>query len=215
MAGAGAIGAIAGSLLGKAIDFGFGAASGAMYEKQVRELRRTAYQDMMHSMKAAGLNPVLAAGASPGNSAAYNIQTGTTDLAGSLQNVATAKQAEAQAETAEALRDPTKHKLESEVDVNKQREVAIMEEVSNRHHQNAQIQAATDLARAQEAEALKKAGLLDVSAKEVEARTKAMQADNVKREQDAKIYEGIEGEILRRIEAYTGAVLGGRKAMGK
>lgn len=200
--------AIGGSILDKGIDFGFGVASGAMYEKQVRELRRTAYQDMVHSMKAAGLNPVLAVGANPGNSAAYSIQTGQSDVAGDLKSVTSAKEAAAKTETEDQLREPRK----LEVIWNQNR---LMEEVANRHRENRHIEANTELAHALEAKALKEAGLLDVSAKEVAERTKALEAENVKRRQEADIYDGLEGAILRRIEAYTGAITGGRKAMGK
>lgn len=42
------------------------------YAQQVRHLRRREYQDMMFSMKKAGLNPMLASGATPGHSAAFS-----------------------------------------------------------------------------------------------------------------------------------------------
>jgi len=202
------LGGLGTSLFGKAVDFGFGAASNAMYEKQVRELRRTAYQDMMHSMKAAGLNPVLAAGASPGGASAAQIATGMTDAAGAIANVSTAKAAQEQAQTTEETRPEQITKLKWEQD-------RLMEEVSNRHRTNENIEADTKYKQALEMKALKEAGLLDVTARDVGARADATEYENKKREQDAEIYEGIEGAILRRIEAYTGAVLGGRKAMGK
>lgn len=41
----------------------------------IRTLRRREYQDMMHSMREAGLNPILASGATPGHSAAAAIPT--------------------------------------------------------------------------------------------------------------------------------------------
>jgi len=47
------------------------------YASQVRHLRRREYQDMVFSLKQAGLNPALAYGASPGHSGAYHAQVPT------------------------------------------------------------------------------------------------------------------------------------------
>lgn len=52
------------------MSFGFANKARNQYASQVRHLRRREYQDMMFSMKQAGLNPILAAGATPGHSAA-------------------------------------------------------------------------------------------------------------------------------------------------
>lgn len=41
----------------------------------IRTLRRREYQDMVHSLTQAGLNPVLAVGASPGHATAQQVQT--------------------------------------------------------------------------------------------------------------------------------------------
>jgi len=41
----------------------------------IRTLRRREYQDMVHSLKAAGLNPVLAVGATPGHATAQQVRT--------------------------------------------------------------------------------------------------------------------------------------------
>jgi len=114
-------GAVGNELLGAASSIGGAAFNAAM----TRSLRRTAYQDQMHSMRQAGLNPILAAGAQPGyaNTGTANVKT---DIAGSAQRLAevsklpqqkavlaaqntqalaSARQAEAQADTAEAIRD--------------------------------------------------------------------------------------------------------------
>jgi len=76
---AAAAAAFGGDVLSKGLDLGFGAASSAIQLKMQRKLRRTAYQDTMHSMRKAGLNPILAAGATPmgGTITAPNIGTGT------------------------------------------------------------------------------------------------------------------------------------------
>jgi len=74
------------------------------YASQVRHLRRREYQDMVHSMKEAGLNPILAVGATPGHSAAYMgrgiDQSPGIDIAGKYAQTTSAKAAETQATTA-------------------------------------------------------------------------------------------------------------------
>lgn len=55
---------------GAGLNYGVWRAQQKNYASQVRHLRRREYQDMMFSMKQAGLNPILAAGATPGHSAA-------------------------------------------------------------------------------------------------------------------------------------------------
>lgn len=113
-----------GALAQAGLQFGSNAGSAMLNAKITRDLRRTAYQDQMHSMRAAGLNPILAAGAQPGYS-----NTGTMDP-GNISNavdssfrasknkeeqallraqettaIANAREAQAKADTAEALRD--------------------------------------------------------------------------------------------------------------
>lgn len=61
---------------GKGLEWAVSSMARNRYASQVRHLRRREYQDMMFSMKQAGLNPILAAGASPGHSAAMMQQTG-------------------------------------------------------------------------------------------------------------------------------------------
>lgn len=67
---------VGGGILGKAIDFGFGAASSALSYKYMRKARRTQFQDTMHSMRQAGLNPILAAGAQSPTSWGPSADTG-------------------------------------------------------------------------------------------------------------------------------------------
>lgn len=61
---------------GKGLDYGIFRKMRDDYASQVRHLRRREYQDMMFSMKAAGLNPILASGATPGHSAAMQGSVG-------------------------------------------------------------------------------------------------------------------------------------------
>lgn len=81
---------------GAGMNWGIASMARNRYASQVRHLRRREYQDMMFSMKQAGLNPILAGGAQPGHSAAMNMdfqQTSSTANVGSA--VAANRQADA------------------------------------------------------------------------------------------------------------------------
>lgn len=58
------------------MNFAIGNMNRQRYASQVRHLRRREYQDMVFSMKQAGLNPMLATGATPGHSAGMMVQQG-------------------------------------------------------------------------------------------------------------------------------------------
>lgn len=82
--GSSAGGAFAGDLVGNlftmgqsAFNWGLGNKSADQYKSSVRHLRRREYQDMMFSMKKAGLNPILASGATPGHSASAMVGQGS------------------------------------------------------------------------------------------------------------------------------------------
>lgn len=64
---------------GAGLNYGVWRAQSKNYASQVRHLRRREYQDMVFSMKQAGLNPILAVGATPGHSAAMAGHGGSGD----------------------------------------------------------------------------------------------------------------------------------------
>lgn len=112
-------------LFSSALDFGLGRANAAMDAKITRGLRRTVYQDQMHSMRQAGLNPILAAGQQPGMGLGINTPTPKSDLEGSAKDLwlakaqkdatlAQAREAEAKADTAEMLRQSQKDLLDAQ-----------------------------------------------------------------------------------------------------
>lgn len=72
----GGLAGIAGAIGGKALDFGFGAAASALSAKMQRGLRRTVYQDQVHSLRQAGLNPLLAVGGAPSQGTPVQVDTG-------------------------------------------------------------------------------------------------------------------------------------------
>lgn len=65
----------------------------------IRTLRRREYQDMVHSLKAAGLNPILATGATPGHASAQQVQTQMGTHAGMATDVASSAARLSQAAT--------------------------------------------------------------------------------------------------------------------
>jgi len=95
------------------------------YASQVRHLRRRVYQDMVHSMKEAGLNPILAAGASPIMGSA--MQQGGASAMTNL-GIGSALAANQQADAAERQADVAAVKAPSEVGLNvmKKYEMAAM-----------------------------------------------------------------------------------------
>jgi len=103
---------------GKGVDYAIGSLGGMPDSKSrknqihdIRTLRRREYQDMVHSLKEAGLNPILATGASPGHASAQMLapNLGSQSSGG---NVGSAYAAHRQAGVAEA-------KAPSEIDSTK------------------------------------------------------------------------------------------------
>lgn len=93
MLGAGAAGA--GGGFGSALmNWGLANKSANRYKSSVRHLRRREYQDMMFSMKKAGLNPILAYGGTPGHSASQMVQAPNIDITGNAtKGISTANEA--------------------------------------------------------------------------------------------------------------------------
>lgn len=74
-------GELVNGLLMGGFNYALGQKSRSQYAAQVRHLRRREYQDMMFSMRKAGLNPILAGGATPGHAAGMMNQA-TAPLSG-------------------------------------------------------------------------------------------------------------------------------------
>jgi len=70
---------------GPAFQWGLANKSTNRYKSAVRHLRRREYQDMVFSMRKAGLNPMLATGAQPGHSAMVSAGAPNVDLAGAAR----------------------------------------------------------------------------------------------------------------------------------
>ncbi|WNK14754.1 MAG: DNA pilot protein [Microvirus sp.] len=212
----GALEGIAGALGKGALDFGLGVATSAVNAKIARKLRRTEYQDMMHSMRQAGLNPMLASGATPGHSAVSMTQP-AVDLPGNINSAINAEKlpkekALLDAKEAEASQAANMHAAQEwgfiEAGLKAIQDVKLGKELTTK------AQADSALAMAEERAALKKAGLYDANAKESIKRRELMALDQVQKQQDAQIMQGTEGEILRRLDAWSKALQGARGAVG-
>lgn len=187
----------------KGVDWAIYNKQRGQYASQVRHLRRREYQDMVHSMKEAGLNPVLAVGATPGHSAAYMgrglTQSPGVDVAGAYSKTTTAKAAEKQADTSAKTGETTQGLQRTQreyTDLLRYRTAAETKSINQSTQTN---------------KALEQKYLIEAVASAAEA--KGREYDNVQRQQDAKIYEGLEGEILRRVRAWSGAIQGGAGAV--
>lgn len=99
------VGSIAGSVLGSAVDYGFNSAGAAQQNKWNVENYKHRYQWAVEDMRAAGLNPILAAtngigGSIAGSSAA---SVGSSNIGSNMNSARSSEAAMRQAKIAEGL----------------------------------------------------------------------------------------------------------------
>jgi hypothetical protein len=143
---------------GAGMNWAIGSMARNRYASQVRHLRRREYQDMMFSMKKAGLNPMLASGATPGHSAAYSggySGIGSSSSAGLGTAVAANRQAGA-AERGVAVKETL---APSEVGLRAMQKYNIASEIQQRSLTNDLTQAQTEKTRREAQLALEQSGL--------------------------------------------------------
>jgi len=174
------------------------------YASQVRHLRRREYQDMVFSMKEAGLNPMLAVGATPGHSA--GMMSGGV-ASGAPGGVGTAVAANKQANTAEETGKSERRLKDRQSEVEDLKRFLIAEQTNA-----ARASAANTEAGTRNLDSLTEKYQMETAATAQEV-VKRKQ-ENVKGGQEAAIYEGTEGRILRRINAWSEAIQGTSKATG-
>lgn len=124
---------------GAGLNYGLFRAQSKNYASQVRHLRRREYQDMMFSMKAAGLNPILASGATPGHSAGM-MDAGNQPS--SSAGVGSAMAANRQAGVGERNVKVTELKAPNEIATEYMRRFGIASEIAQRGA-NVELTAAT------------------------------------------------------------------------
>lgn len=190
---------------GPAFSWALGNKSANRYKSAVRHLRRREYQDMMFSMRKAGLNPILASGASPGHAQPMaNSAPAAADLAGAFSKGAQSWRdseklpSEIKKMTAEKIAKEEQAGLFSAAaHTERERPVLVRSTIDN-------IRADTDLKAEQKAEAyassmakLKQAGVFEGSAKEIEARIDKIRQEEAARKLDEEFYDSTRGRIHR------------------
>lgn len=172
------------------VNFGLSVAgaqvSNARQYKYTRKARLREYQDMMSSMKAAGLNPMLAAGASPGHSAisAQPISASGPDAVGGAVN--TAKSLEERRRTREETKltrnqahaaDFQARSLSQGIAESEERtRTEIQKQLDSREQRRLMIaQEQTEIAK--QMQLISSSGALDASAKETRLRALAQEMD--------------------------------------
>lgn len=152
------------------------------YKESVRHLRRRVFQDMVFSLKEAGLNPALAFGATPGaggNALAQGIGP-TAGGAGVGSAVAAAMSADAaslQARVAEGNAPSVRELNSASAAERKAAEQVRAEERYNVIQQRAAIDAGTRKTNQETAESIARQGLLEAQAKQAGASASQLEAD--------------------------------------
>lgn len=191
------------------MNFAIGNMNRQRYASQVRHLRRREYQDMVFSMKKAGLNPMLASGATPGHSAGMmtNAPAGPVNLpnfAANKNSAASAKKTESETmpiNLNQYLREADLQNLHATYD----------QMTSNALAARSAAQLNNEKSTSEKVHRLlmeKQGALTDVSAKETEQRIRNIELDAQAKENDPIYGDGLEGSILRRVEAYSRALQG-------
>lgn len=177
------------------------------YAQQVRHLRRREYQDMMFSMKAAGLNPILASGAQPGHSAAFSgapqMNTQLIDTNASME--APFKREALKAKGMESfargrLSDQQSGLALDQRDLTKATTAFQIMSIDKLKDERALLQA-------QRLRELSQVGALDASAKESLARTRNQELDSAEKEATSDLYQTPAGTAIKVLEKVGGAVL--------
>ena len=193
-------------------NWGFFQKARNQYASQVRHLRRREYQDMVFSMKQAGLNPMLATGATPGHSAAYSASPPEVigDVVGNAARAThSALEADRQGPTIKKMAAEealARDKAWSERFFREAGERGLAYQLDAMKLNNIATAAQTDkliqetdesIARTQQSWAeVAKTG---VSAKEIQERIKAQQFENVGKENEANFRKTTLGRTLQEI----------------
>lgn len=163
---------------GGGFQFGLGNKSANRYAAKVRHLRRREYQDMVFSMKQAGLNPMLASGATPGHSAPSVAPTPNMSSGGIGSAYAAGKHAEAsnrQAGVAEAKMPAERSLLEVQAQNTLYQRANILQQYDDVKARIANQESATALNNASTLKVLAEKGFIDKnSAKTVQETNKIM-----------------------------------------
>lgn len=171
------------------------------YASQVRHLRRREYQDMVFSMKQAGLNPVLAVGATPGHSGAMTGSGLSTpqsiDVAKAINDTSNAKSAARQAGAAEKGNRIKESGVLSENELRGAQREGIAQQIAQGRAQTALILAQTDLALQESGESQIRRALWKAQSEKYGADAQAVKADIPNIQSGLKY--GIKGTLTRGI----------------